>query len=214
MATRGSRRAAHALLSALMIAILGAFWPEIEPLLAIAPKGVTCRAVGVGLVEAALGTARFIERERPEFVIFVGTAGAFTRAGVAIGEVYAVNRVVLAEPPAAQFPEPMPRELSLRVQLSGLPLASVATTLGITSSDGAAEELALRLGCDLEHLELFAVASACATANVPCACVLGVTNLVGSDGRAQWASNHRHVSARVADAVRLALPSIRDYVVK
>ncbi len=188
-----------------MIAILGAFLPEVEPLLGVVPKGVVCHAVGVGLVQAAMGTVKLLERDRPDLVLLVGTAGAFPKARARMHGVYAAARVVLAEPSHAQFPEPMPRALELPVQLAGLPVASVATTLGITTSDSAAEELATRIGCDLEHLELFAVAAACAAAKIPCACVLGVANIVGSDGRTQWASNHRHVSALVAHAVGMAL---------
>ena len=70
----------------------------------------------------------------------------------------------------------------------------VATTLGVTTDDALAEALARGARCEVEHLEAFAVAAACAAASVPFAAVLGVANMVGSQGREQWRKNHRAAS--------------------
>ncbi len=84
----------------------------------------------------------------------------------------------------------------------------VATTLGITTSDGLAERIAAHSAARFANLEAFAVVEACAAAQVPCAVVLGVTNVVGSQGRGQWLANHVAIAERVARAVEETLADV------
>jgi nucleoside phosphorylase len=108
----------------------------------------------------------------------------------------------------AAFPQPMPRAIDTAARLSDA-LArcghdalrgTLATTLGISTSD----KLAARLsdsGCVAENLEAISVALACREGGVPFAAVLGVTNRVGSQGRAQWAQHRALAASMTADLV-------------
>ena len=71
----------------------------------------------------------------------------------------------------------------------------MATTLSITTDDDVARRLAESTGAEVEHLEAFAVARACALAGVAFTTVLGIANLVGASGRAQWRENHERAAA-------------------
>ena len=73
-----------------------------------------------------------------------------------------------------------------------------------TSGNGNGDGLA----ADVEHLEAFAFARACATARVPCARALGVANVVGSKGRAEWLAGHVGASEEAADVAWRALAAI------
>jgi nucleoside phosphorylase len=94
----------------------------------------------------------------------------------------------------AAFPEPMSARvdphpaMTAALASAGGSLVDVATTLGVTTDEGLATLLAQRGA--VEHLEAFAVAMACAAKSVPFAAVLGVANVVGSQGRSQWKENH------------------------
>ena len=73
-----------------------------------------------------------------------------------------------------------------------------------------AHALAARLaGCgDVEHLEAFGFARACAAEGLPCGAVLGVANMVGGRGRAEWLAHHASASDDAADVACDALAAI------
>jgi nucleoside phosphorylase len=193
--------------------VLAAFAPELAGLRSVLGEGlrhpfgghdVAAETVGIGLATAAAGTAMRLVAYRPRGVVLVGTCGSYGDA-VALGGVAVTRRVVLAEPAVARgeaaYPEPMSTELNadptLREALRahGGRLADVATTLAVTTDDGLAARLAAFTSCQVEHLEAYGVAAACAAQGVPFIAALGVANGVGARGREEWRQNHRAASA-------------------
>jgi len=166
----------------------------------VAGLKVIAKPVGIGLVSASTGSTARIEAVEPRAVVLVGTCGAYPGAPFSPNDVVVVRVVSLVDPLVeegrAAFPDPMSERIdahaAMRAALaaSGSPLADVATTLAITTDDALAEQLGQATGADVEQLETYGVASACASLNVPFACVLGVTNVVGSGGRSQWRDTH------------------------
>ena len=156
--------------------------------------------VGVGLVAAATGTARLLATDRPEAVVLVGTAGAYA-GGPQVGTVVVVSEVLLGSAAAVlglgYVPRaPGPIELDTRwLGRPDLPRARVLTNLAITTD----VDLASRLGAlaEVEHMEAYAVAYACADAGVPFAAVLGITNTVGPGAHAEWLRHRLSVGASV-----------------
>ncbi len=184
------------------------FIAAFDPELAALDAGLPRAAIGVGLVEASLGMARTIAAHRPARVVLVGTAGAYPNSQLAIGDVVVAERVVLASPSGALVLA-MPSAVNLDRNLASsfdARLVVVATTLAITTEDAIAAQLERDHSADVEHLEAFAVARACAIANVPLAIVLGIANIVGSSGRAEWTANHIKASA-AACAVAIRNPT-------
>jgi nucleoside phosphorylase len=186
-----------------VILFLAAFPPELLALESHVERDV----VGVGLVEAALGAARIIERRKPTAVVLVGTAGAYPGKGASIGDVVIAARVLLVAPAGALVPA-MPSDLAtdagLAQRAKQVRRVTVATTLAITTDDEVARTLAAT--ADVEHLEAFAVGRACQQANLPFTAVLGIANVVGSRGRAEWREHHERASA-AACAVALSCAS-------
>jgi futalosine hydrolase len=200
--------------------VLAAFPPELAPLhpalgtelrRQFGGHDVAAEAVGIGLPTAAAGAAMKLIALRPRGVVLVGTCGAFEGA-FSLGAVAIARRVLLAEPAVARgeaaYPDPMSTELVADAALAaGLAragagaVADVATTLAVTTDDGLAAKLAAFTMCQVEHLEAYGVAAACAAQGVPFAAVLGVANAVGSRGRAEWRMNHRAASAAAIDAL-------------
>ena len=88
------------------------------------------------------------------------------------------------------------------IERAGARPADVATTLAITVDDALAREAASVAGCEVEHLEAFGIAAACAQAGVPFGAVLAVANVVGGDARSEWRANHRAAEAAAAAVVR------------
>lgn len=193
--------------------LVGAFAPEIAPFQGRLPEGVAARAVGIGLVDAALGAARAIAESRPTQVVLVGSAGALPGSGLDPLAVVAVATTVLADLAAAKGEASLlPRMAEAREASAALTAALVPeatrvcalTTLTITTSDEAALALAEAHAAHaplVENLEAYAVARAAEVAGVPFAAVLGVTNLVGRRGRADWAQHHEKVAELVCERV-------------
>jgi nucleoside phosphorylase len=193
--------------------VLAAFPPELAPLRATLGDGlrqpfgghdVAAKAVGIGLATAAAGAATRLVALRPRGVVLVGTCGAYD-GSIPIGGVAVGGRLVLAEPAVARreaaFPEPMSIEVeadpALVAGLSshGGKVVAVATTLAVTTDDALATLLTESTRCQVEHLEAYGVAAACAAEGVPFVALLGVANGVGSRGREEWRMNHRAASA-------------------
>jgi len=162
---------------------------------------VSCKAVGIGLPNATAGTTLRLLQLRPRAVVLVGTCGNYPGVQLAIGEAVVGRRVLLVDPTEVErrgaMPEPMGRMVECNPMISlGLatgkpPAHDVANTLGVTTDDLLSSRIGAALGGGVENLEAFGIANACALQNVPFACVLGVSNRVGSTGREEWRSHHK-----------------------
>lgn len=200
------------------VLVVAAFAPELAPFRAslgesldarVGGLSVTARAVGIGLATAGMGALERIGETKPRAVVLVGTCGAY--ANLQRGDVAIAHRVLLVEPAVAEaraaFPDPMSIEHRADARIAaalvshGGRASDVATTLAVTTDDALARVVARATACDAEHLEAFAVASACARAGVPFASALGVANDVGSRGRGQWRESHRAASDAAARVV-------------
>lgn len=176
---------------------------------------IVLETLGVGLIEAAISTTQCVVRHRPDYALLIGTCGVFPGAGeLRPGAVVAGARVGLADASvqrgAAALPEPMPSDalfdgaLHDALVAAGARSVQIANTLGITTEDELAVQLAAG-GFDVEHLEALSFARACARAGVPCGAALGIANVVGSKGRAEWLAGHVEASASAADLAYAAL---------
>jgi uridine phosphorylase len=193
---------------------VSAFEPELTRFRDLAPAWIGMEPVGIGLVECAIGTAEVLARHSPAEAIFLGTCGS-ARRDLTIGDVvFATSASLFAGPGAELVGETdivVPTEARLRDALvaAGATPATVATTLGITVTNDLAAHVAAT--GDVEHLEAYAFVHACARAGVPCAVVLGVANVVGAKGRAEWRANHvkasRHAAETLAEAITISRTS-------
>lgn len=166
-------------------------------------------SLGVGMLVAGIATARLLASERPDAVIFVGTAGAYP-GGPPVGSVVTARKFGVVSGTATlglgyvpRAPEPLPADPDLLGAL-GLPLVDVACLVAITTDPA----LAARIGASwqVEHMEAYGVAAACAaagtsTGRIAFAAVLGITNVVGPSAHAEWRANREACQAAAAGAV-------------
>lgn len=178
--------------------------------------------LGVGVVEASIAMTRCIARHRPAAALLLGTCGAFV---LPVGVVVVGSSVRLVEGGIvdgdAALPAPMPAAASFDSTLhdtlvsAGAKSVQIANTVGITTSDALAARLAAT--GDVEHLEAFAFARACAAAEggpVPCVAALGVANAVGARGRDEWLANHESASAAAADLAWRAFAALAAHATR
>jgi purine-nucleoside phosphorylase len=171
--------------------------------------GIQGAALGVGMVAAAAAAAKLIEAEDPSAVILVGSAGSYA-TGPAPGALIVSKRVGLASTAAALGLGYVPREPSPIATEEGVaqalqrgsgkaklaPIrADVLSTLAITTDPGLSTRHGH--GWQVEHLEAYGVAHACAAAGVAFCAVLGIANRVGPDAHKEWLQ-HRAQAERQA----------------
>jgi futalosine hydrolase len=162
--------------------------------------GVDVVAVGVGPVEAALGTARALASAPYDAVISAGIAGGF-RGRCTVGDVVVCAREDFADiglEDGAAFPLPDGLELVRTVEVDrGLlqPFLDGAipvivgrgvTSAIVTGTDARAALLATRYRSDVESMEGFAVLRAAQAAGVPAIEIRGVSNVVGDRATNGW----------------------------
>jgi nucleoside phosphorylase len=209
------------------VLLVAAFHPELAPLAPVlgeatarvAGASAAARVVGIGLPMAAVGAAMLLGELQPRAVILVGTCGAYIGSDLAIGDVITARRVRLVDPgvvaATAQFPEPMSvaidahASLAAGLEATGAHRVDVATTLAITVDDAAAGAIAHATRAQVEHMEAYGVAVACAARGVPFGALLGVANFVGARGRGEWRAHHTTAAAAAADRVVHWLTQVR-----
>jgi futalosine hydrolase len=163
-----------------------------------APPGVRVVPVGVGPVEAAIGTARLLAREEFACVVNAGIAGAFrSRARVGDAVLVGCERLAdlgleggatLALPGGAQLVDRVEADDALlrRCAAIGLPQAQGVSVAQVTATDATASRLQTRYAADVESMEGFSVLRAAADAGIPAVEVRGISNYVGDRARSEW----------------------------
>lgn len=161
--------------------------------------------VGVGPVVAAANAARILERDRPERVVLIGTAGSYA-GGPPIGQAIAATRCALSWGIAAmglgyvpRAPKPVESDATMLSKIDA-PHHGVLTVGAITTDKTLARRISD--GYMVEHLEAFGVAIACQQAGVPFLAVLGITNEVGPDAHVQWLTHRDAAQQAAREAIR------------
>jgi nucleoside phosphorylase len=177
----------------------------------IGDVAVAASTVGIGIPAAAAGMAFELGKRSPRAVVLIGTAGAYAGRGLGIGQVVVGRRIHLVSSAraagAGAFPDVMPvlldadRDLGGAIAAQALHEADIATTLAITTDDAVAASLSQSVDADVEHLEAFGVATACARQGTAFAAVLGIANVVGSSAREQWRAHHESAGGAAAAVV-------------
>jgi futalosine hydrolase len=199
--------------------IAAAYPPELAGLATLLPAAmargrVMTRAIGVGLVDAAVGAQAALGELLPERAFLVGTAGALPGSGLAIGSVVVAARARLVVRPFEYAPAIMATEAAADEALAesaatalAVPRVTVACPVGITASD----EEAARIGreAEVEQLECFAWLRAARAAGVPAIAILAIANEVGAAAAAQWKA-HRHAAEAAAQQALARLVDGRD----
>ncbi len=189
------------------------------------PAGLPHAIAGIGLVDAALGTARAVAEASPDAILFLGTCGAHRGAEIAVGDIILADDVRIGSGDVASGRMRIPSLLKSTLRADDLlaeavieaaseqgftPLprrASVSCTLGITENDDLAERLRAYDGSETENLEAFSLLAA--AGGIPTAILLGVTNIVGAEGGRGWVANYGRMMRRVGSLALLAPRSRR-----
>lgn len=188
---------------------------ELHALGPIASQNIRPCVTGVGILNAALCMGKTLADQAITGVINLGLAGSFDIYTVPLGSICVVDREIwpeyglgLEDGPGKvdavglKFPlaeldgkpiwdslelDPTTAARDMGIQLpSGWPLASSVTVSTVSATQGRNIALHDRYKVQLENMEGFALAYACALAGVPFLEIRAVSNLVGSRKPGDW----------------------------
>ncbi len=175
---------------------------------------VRSKLVGYGSVAAASGTARGIAALAPRAVVHVGTAGIYPGlSGFQPCDVLVASKIVAfdhgvargdAEWPAAMttsYEASAAMAAGLRAERHRTFIGAIASSSASTKSDERAAHAASLGAAIAESTEALGVAAAAIGASVPFACALGVSHIVGSTARTDWARFQRSAVTQAAACV-------------
>lgn len=213
--------------------IIGAFGPELAPLeerFRGQPRA-ELKPVGIGMVEAAIGTTELLaplstEERAQTGVVFVGSVGSVdpdvsifdlvvTSAVVQMDFARAANAAYLPASAAARFDASEVLNAVFKGSAaSKIYVEPVYSSPAVTRDETMSRQLALAAGARFENLELFGVAAACSRAGVLWTAVSAVTNYVGPDGHLEWLDNHLKAAEVTAEYLSTCVEKLRHALTK
>ncbi len=155
--------------------------------------------MGVGLVEIAMNLTRLCLFDKPEFILFVGSAGSYGDAKIFD---------IIESKTASNI------ELAFLSNDAYTPLDNVVTTnltnvkdIVVNSSNyiSTNEELTknfLKFGVGIENMEFFAVLKIAQEFNIPAGGVFCVTNFTNTNAHEDFLKNHEEAKKLLAEHVK------------
>ena len=156
-------------------------------------------ATGVGLIETAMNITRLCLFDKPEFLLFVGTAGSYGDAKIFD---------IIESKTAANI------ELAFLSKDAYTPLDNVVSTnetqtrdIVVNSSNYITtnEELAknfLKFGVGVENMEFFAVLKVAQEFNIPAGGVFCITNFTDENAHEEYLKNRDKAKVLLSDHVK------------
>ncbi len=149
-------------------------------------------SIGVGLVESCMNLTKLALLDKPEFLLFVGSAGSYgghkifdivsskTASNIEIGSLEDKCYTPLDNLISAEENQNVPRETLNIVNSSNF----------ITTDKQSAKKL-LNLGVSLENMEFFSLLSVAREYDIPVAGVFIVTNYCNNNAHKDFIKNHK-----------------------
>ena len=142
--------------------------------------------IGVGLVQSAINLTHIIIEKRPDFLLFVGSAGSY--GGYKIFDIVSSNYATNIE---LGFLDnhcytPLEENRNVSRETSNIINSSNYITTNIVSS-----KKLLALGCELENMEFFSVLSVAKKYNIPVNGLFIVTNYCNENAHNDFLKNHK-----------------------
>ena len=169
-------------------------------------QGIYLAHPGVAKVNTAAGLALALHTLKPDKVIQFGIGGAFTGAGLELGQVAVATQEThmdtgvqlehdwqgmktLGFPLLRSYYNTFPTDAELTQRLTALTGATphpFGTSETVTGHPTFAASLYQRFGFAVESMEGAAAAQVCAALGVPFAELRGISNIVGERDKARW----------------------------
>ena len=155
--------------------------------------------MGVGLVETAMNLTRLCLFDKPEFILFVGTAGSYGKHKIFdIVESKTAANIELAFLQNKAF---TPLDNVVSTQTDGTKDILVNSSNYI-STDAELVKKFLNFGVEIENMEFFSVLRIAQEFDIPAGGVFCVTNYCNEDAHADFLKNHDEAKGLLGEHVK------------
>jgi len=155
--------------------------------------------MGVGLVETAMNLTRLCLFDKPEFILFVGTAGSYGKHNIFdIVESKTAANIELAFLQNKAF-TPLDNVVSTQTDGSKEILVNSSNYI---STDAELVKKFLNFGVEIENMEFFSVLRIAQEFNIPAGGVFCVTNYCNEDAHADFLKNHETAKELLSEHVK------------
>ena len=159
--------------------------------------------IGVGLVESTMNLTRLALFDKPDFLLFIGSAGSYgnhkifdivtskTAANIELGFLNDKCYTPLENVVSAEENQNVPRET-----------LNIVNSSNYITTDSVSSEKFITLGLELENMEFFALLSVAKEYDIPVAGVFIVTNYCNTNARKDFMNNHKQAKQLLTQFMR------------
>lgn len=163
--------------------------------------------MGVGLIETSMNLTRLCLFDKPEFLLFVGTAGSYGNHKIFdIVESKTAANIELAFLQKKAY-TPLDNVVSTNIEKKK---DIIVNSSNYISTDAQLCKKFLSIGIEIENMEFFSVLKIAQEFNIPAGGVFCVTNFTDENAHSDFIKNHekakellsKYVSARITELTR------------
>lgn len=159
--------------------------------------------IGVGLIESSINLTRLALFDKPDFLLFIGSAGSYgkhkifdivhskTASNIELGFLEEKCYTPLENVISAETKENVPRET-----------LNIVNSSNYITSDSVSSKKFLELGLSLENMEFFSVVSVAREFDIPVAGVFVVTNYTQTNAHKEFMANHKKAKELLIDYMK------------
>ena len=157
------------------------------------------KPMGIGMIDMAMNLSRYLENEKPPFLMFVGTAGAYGKHN--IFDILHSKTATNIENSFfnANAYTPIENMISVAEDISDEVFVNSSNYI---TTDRRLSKLYLDKGISIENMEFFAVLRVAKEFNIPVGGVFIVTNYCNENAHRDFMRNHKEAMLRLTTYIK------------
>ena len=155
--------------------------------------------MGVGLIESAMNLTRLCLFDKPEFLLFVGTAGSYGKHNILdIVESKTASNIELGFLDGCAY---TPLDNVVSTNTANTKDIIVNSSNYISTCEEKTKKF-LKFGVEIENMEFYSVLKIAQEFNIPAGGVFCITNYTNKDAHADFLTNHKKAKELLTEHVQ------------
>jgi len=157
------------------------------------------KPMGIGMIDMAINLTRYLEKEKPAFLFFVGSAGSYGKLNIFdIVQTKTATNIENGFFNANAY-TPIDNMVSTAEDVSR---ETIVNSSNYITTDKELSKRYLEKGISLENMEFFAVLKVAKLFNIPVAGLFIVTNYCNENAHRDFMDNHKEAMERLTAYIK------------
>ena len=153
------------------------------------------QSLGVGLIESSINLTRFCLFNKPDFILFIGTAGSYGKYKIFdIVESTSACNLEISNLLDYSY---TPIENTISINLKGIKNQTIVNSSNFITKNKEISNKFLEYNIDLENMEFYSIASVAKEFDIPFAGIFCVTNYTFKDAHKEYIKNYKEALKRL-----------------